>query len=159
MAENSAQNITLIVSNDGAQSDFIHEHRTDLNNLLEQLTGQPGTLTHNKLNWVLGQLSFFILLLVDNRRAGAPVIGMATIDFTETVTKLRAVVEDVIVDDRYRGQGLGGRLLDAMIEIARTRQATSIILTSNSVRVAAHKLYESRGFVRRDTNVFILKLT
>ena len=158
MSEEVRRTSVRLLSDARLERGFIMDRLADFNDLLRQLTGKPGMLTYGKLEVILNQPNFFLLVLIDDDRDGMPIVGMASIDFTDMMNKVRATVEDVIVDDHYRGQGLGGKLLDAMMIIARARQATSIVLTSNPVRTAAHKLYESRGFVKRDTNVFVLKI-
>lgn len=86
------------------------------------------------------------------------IVGMGTLYLNQKIGKLGSYIEDVIVDTAYRGQGLGGRIVEALINAARERGAVSITLTSRSEREAAHKLYEKFGFKKRDTNVFRLSL-
>ena len=67
-------------------------------------------------------------------------------------------IEDVVVGEAFRGQGLGGRLMDELIEIARKRKLARINLTSRPERIASHKLYLKKGFFLRDTGVYRLSL-
>jgi GNAT superfamily N-acetyltransferase len=50
------------------------------------------------------------------------------------------------VDSTARGRGLGRRLCDAVVQYARDRGATEVILSSNTALVEALRLYESLGF-------------
>jgi len=86
------------------------------------------------------------------------IIGMGTLYLNQKIGKLSSYIEDVIVDSAYRGQGIGSKIVDALIEAAREKNALSITLTSRSERAAAHALYEKHGFKKRDTNVFRLTL-
>jgi ribosomal protein S18 acetylase RimI-like enzyme len=67
-------------------------------------------------------------------------------------------IEDMIIDEKYRGQGLGRMLMEELIKIAKKKKAKKINLTSRSQRVEARKLYESLGFELIDTGVFKLDL-
>ncbi len=67
-------------------------------------------------------------------------------------------IEDVIVDEKYRGQGIGRGVMEKLIEIAKEKNIFLIELTSKPQRTSARKLYESLGFEIYDTGVFRLKL-
>lgn len=92
-----------------------------------------------------------ILLVV---RDGERIVGMATLYIIQKLERRTSYLEDVIVSSEYRGQGLGKRLIEEVIRMAQERGAKAISLTTQSKRVAANKLYESAGFMKRDTNVF-----
>jgi ribosomal protein S18 acetylase RimI-like enzyme len=72
-------------------------------------------------------------------------------------TGVRAILEDVIVDESLRGQGIGEALVGRALEIARERGAGGVSLTSNPRRDAANRLYSRMGFVRRETNAYYYK--
>lgn len=55
-------------------------------------------------------------------------------------------IEDVFVEENYRGQGIGSRLVEEMIKEARKRNCYKIILTSRHSKPKVHKLYEKAGF-------------
>jgi ribosomal protein S18 acetylase RimI-like enzyme len=67
---------------------------------------------------------------------------------------LRARIEDVVVDRRARGQGVGTALTRAALDLARERGAGNVDLTSRPSRVAANRLYQQLGFRPRDSNVY-----
>ncbi len=54
-------------------------------------------------------------------------------------------VQELIVDDAYRRQGVGAALLDAAIEWAQARGCVEVCLVTGEGNVAARALYESRG--------------
>jgi ribosomal protein S18 acetylase RimI-like enzyme len=64
-------------------------------------------------------------------------MGMLTLVTFPLATGLRARIEDVVVDERARGQG-----------------ARSVDLTSRTSRAAANRLYQQLGFRLRDSNVY-----
>ena len=73
-------------------------------------------------------------------------------------TGIRSIVEDVIVDEVFRGKGIGEALMHRALDIAHGKGATQITLTSNPRRTAANRLYLRMGFKLRDTNAYIYKL-
>ena len=58
----------------------------------------------------------------------------------------RATVESVRVDTKYRGQGIGERMMRWAIERAREKGCVSMQLTTNLERKDAHRFYERLGF-------------
>jgi ribosomal protein S18 acetylase RimI-like enzyme len=63
-------------------------------------------------------------------------------------------IEDVVVDESYRGRGIGKKLMLHAMEFAKLAGAKSVDLTSRPARVEANKLYRELGFVLRETNVY-----
>ncbi|MGQ0625385.1 MAG: ribosomal protein S18-alanine N-acetyltransferase [Sporichthyaceae bacterium] len=57
-----------------------------------------------------------------------------------------ADVQTIAVDSRAQGRGLGGLLLDALIEQARARGCTEILLEVRVDNTSACALYVGRGF-------------
>lgn len=86
-------------------------------------------------------------------RDSGRIVGMATLATAPLVTGWHGSIEDVVVDQSARGQGIARLLLEAIIDEAQRRGLTTLDLTSRPSRESALRLYESVGFVRRDTNV------
>ena len=59
-----------------------------------------------------------------------------------------AVVEDVCVDERVRGQGIGKAMMRFAMEFARERGCYKLALSSNAAREGAHAFYRSLGFAQ-----------
>ena len=59
-----------------------------------------------------------------------------------------AVVEDVVVDQRCRSQGVGRQMMDHAMAQAREAGCYKLALSSNLKRTRAHAFYESLGFQR-----------
>ncbi len=57
------------------------------------------------------------------------------------------VVESVRVRSDLRGQGYGERLMRHVLDLARSRGAVRVELTTNAQRDAARRFYERLGFV------------
>jgi ribosomal protein S18 acetylase RimI-like enzyme len=68
---------------------------------------------------------------------------------------LRALIEDVVVDESARGQGIGEGLTREAQQLATVLGAGAIQLTSRPEREAANRLYRRLGFEQRKTNVYV----
>ena len=90
-------------------------------------------------------------------RSDNGIIGAANLTVYRVPTGIRAIIEDVIVDESARGQGIGEALVRRCLEIAHTKGASGVSLTSNLKRLAANKLYQKMGFTRRETNAYYFK--
>lgn len=91
-------------------------------------------------------------------RAGDRIVGMLTLAMFPTPTRLRAIIEDVVVDGAARGQGAGAALLREAARLAGAAGAPYVDLTSRPAREAANRLYRSFGFELRETNAYRLAL-
>lgn len=91
-------------------------------------------------------------------RDGEKIIAMALLYTLKRVDETSGCVDDVIVDDAYRGQGIATRLMEHVISVAKERHLKHIDLTSRPSREAANHLYQKVGFVQRETNPYRLKL-
>lgn len=85
------------------------------------------------------------------------IVGVLCLTVYRVPTGIRAVIEDVIVDESVRGRGIGEALVRRGLEIAREKGASGVTLTSNPKREAANRLYQRMGFARRETNTYIFK--
>lgn len=84
-------------------------------------------------------------------RLDGEIVGMATLVSFPLPTGVRGHVDDVVVDESRRGEGIGRRLLDDIIRVAHDRRMRTLDLSSRPSRQAAIGLYESLGFTRRDS--------
>jgi ribosomal protein S18 acetylase RimI-like enzyme len=87
------------------------------------------------------------------------IVGSLTLALFRIPTGIRAWIEDVVVDQAARGQGVGEALNQAALSRARAEGAKTVDLTSRPSREAANRLYKRIGFEQRDTNVYRLKLS
>jgi ribosomal protein S18 acetylase RimI-like enzyme len=85
-------------------------------------------------------------------------VGTLTLAVFRIPTALRAWIEDVIVDDAARGQGVGEALNRAALDKAKALGAKTVDLTSRPSREAANRLYQRIGFDQRETNVYRYEL-
>jgi len=82
------------------------------------------------------------------------IVGTLTLVTFPIPTGYRAWIEDVIVDDSARGQGVGLLLTEEALNRARKTGARTVDLTTRPSRVAAGRLYEKAGFTQRETRVY-----
>lgn len=92
------------------------------------------------------------------RSDGAGVVGMVALVFYDVPTGRRARIEDLVVLEAHRGQGVGEALMRAAMDVARKERAHVLDLTSNPSRTEANELYLKLGFQRWETNVYRLRL-
>lgn len=58
-----------------------------------------------------------------------------------------ALIEDVFVEEGYRGQGWGSRLVKEAISEAKKRGCHKIIMTSRNSNSTVHEWYKKMGFL------------
>ena len=86
-------------------------------------------------------------------------VAIATLSLVATASLgLVGHVDDVVVDEALRGEGIGRLLMEAVHAEARRRGLRHLDLTSRPAREAANALYQSLGYERRETNVYRLRL-
>lgn len=83
-----------------------------------------------------------------------PIVGAACLGVFRTPSGLHAHIEDVIVDESARGQGIGEALVNALLNQARQMGLPGVSLTCNPRRVAANQLYKKMGFKEWKTNSY-----
>lgn len=128
----------------------------ELNLLMQQLCTTCDPLATEKLEFLLqAPGSKLFVALNENQQ----IIGTVSLGIYQIPTTLRCWIEDIVVDEKYRGQQLGEQLVLHAISVARDLGAHYIDLTSRPERVAANKLYQKMGFERRITNVYRKKIT
>ncbi len=119
--------------------------------LIPQLTKAP-IPTRDELEKLLASPSILIVARAPDETG--EIIGAATLGVFRTPSGVHAHVEDVIVDEALRGQGIGEALVRALFEQARALGLPGVSLTCNPRRVAANALYQKMGFKKWETNVY-----
>ena len=121
---------------------------TALARLLPQLSSATPPNASELATIIAGGATVFVA------RVDGAIVGSLTLVMYRIATGLKAWIEDVVVDEAARGQGVGEALNYAAIEEARRHGAKAVSLTSRPSREAANRLYQRIGFSARDTNVY-----
>ena len=118
--------------------------------LLPQLSSSAPPLDEAALEAIIGGPASTVLIA----RSDGLITGTLTLVMFPIPTGLRAWIEDVVVDESARGQGVGEALTQAAIRLAREAGARTVDLTSRPSRVAAGRLYQRLGFETRETRMY-----
>jgi ribosomal protein S18 acetylase RimI-like enzyme len=118
--------------------------------LLPQLSRSAPPLGQAELEAIVGCPADTVLVA---RSAGA-IAGTLTLVMFPLPTGVRAWIEDVVVDEAARGQGVGEALTHEALRLAQEAGARTVDLTSRPAREAAGRLYERLGFTLRDSRLY-----
>ena len=125
-----------------------------LQHLLPQLNPQSHHLTMERLQDVIADPATTLLIVHDDDR----IVGTATVLSHRTPVSIKSRIEDVVIDESVRGQGVGEALVRSCIDVAREHGAEIVELQSARWREAANRLYPKLGFQLRDSNAYRLTL-
>jgi GNAT superfamily N-acetyltransferase len=67
-----------------------------------------------------------------------------------------AVIENVVTDARYRRQGIGAKVMKALLERCWARRCYKVSLTSGFGRAEIHGFYEALGFDKNAKAAFVI---
>ena len=129
------------------------EYHEAMQRFLNQLTTHPMTLTETMFRQLIDSENSHLFFLMKEGQ----IAGMLTVGIYYSPTGGKAWIEDVVVDEAFRGQGLSKQLVAHAIEFTQSKQIPLLMLTSNPKRIAANKLYQDMGFGRKETNVYRMK--
>jgi GNAT superfamily N-acetyltransferase len=102
----------------------------------------PMTHVERQLRRMNDERTIFVAVVP---RAG--VVGWIGVALQEGITDSgRADIEGLVVEDEYRGNGIGRLLVEAAEAWARRRNCASMRLVSNVVRERAHEFYKRLGY-------------
>lgn len=96
---------------------------------------------------------FFVARNSQNRT-----VGMITLIIYRIPYIKKGVLEDIVVDQKFRRQGIGTKLIETAVKKAKNEGAFVIDFTSRPTRLSANQLYKKLGFEQRKTNVYRLQL-
>jgi len=124
----------------------------DVNTLIPQLSKTAKPISSHRLKAIISSQDIHLFLAEEEEL----IIGSLTLVMIRIPTCIKAQIEDVIVDEKYLGKGLGKQLTLHAINFSKENGASLVNLTCSPWRKAANELYKKLGFVRRDTNVYKL---
>ena len=129
------------------------EYHEAMQRFLNQLTTSPMVLTESMFHQLLASENSHLFFIMKDEQ----IAGMLTVGIYYSPTGGKAWIEDVVVDETFRGQGLSKLLVAHAIQFVKSQQIPLLMLTSNPKRIAANKLYQAMGFERKETNVYRMK--
>lgn len=124
-----------------------------LQRLIPQLSTSSQPPTRSKLIELI-ESDTCVLLIARQPERKKQIVGTLTLAVYHTPTKIRAWIEDVVVDRVARKRGIGTRLVQTALKRARSEGARAVDLTSQPWREAANRLYSHLGFIERETTVY-----
>jgi len=141
-----------------AVSEATPELRQALGRLLPQLNPNLPPPDDERLRRIVADPD--VVLLVARDGPASEIVGTTTVIVYTTPFWIKARLDEVVVDDSARGQGVGEALVRAALDIARERGAQIAELQSarTEARESAHRLYERLGFKVRNSDVFRISL-
>ncbi len=132
---------------------YSQKYHEAMQRFLNQLTTSPMVLTESMFQQLLASENSHLFFIMKDEQ----IAGMLTVGIYYSPTGGKAWIEDVVVDETFRGQGISKQLVAHAIEFVKSQQIPLLMLTSNPKRIAANKLYQAMGFERKETNVYRMK--
>ena len=138
----------MIIKNINRFSERVFEA---VSGMLIQLSPDAALLTRDNFKRILAsEGSHLFISELDNKK----ITGMLSIGTYQTPTGIKVWIEDVVVDESYRGKGIGKELMNFAVNYSRSLGAKDVRLTSRPSRIAANKLYSKLGFKKYETNFY-----
>lgn len=124
------------------------------NKLLKELDETSVSLKESDVKEMIGSTANRIFVAKINNE----IIGMITLIIYRIPFAKKGLLEDFVVDEKYRGRGVGTKLIKTAIKQAKKEKVRYLDFTSRPERVIANRLYESLGFKKRNTNSYRIKI-
>ena len=126
-----------------------------VNRLLPQLSKSANLINLEKLHKLCSSECTRLYFA----KEGEFILGMLSLVVFSIPTGTKAWIEDVVVDQKARGKGVGKALMNHALDESKKFGVKSIDLTSRPSRESANKLYQSLGYEVRETNVYRYKFS
>ena len=124
----------------------------DINKLLKQWSDKGYQMKPSYFKKLIKKSH--ILCLYDK----GTIVGTVTLVKVHKLSGLKGSVEHLILDQRYRGRGLGEKLMRFAVQYAKKLKIETLFLTCEPERKIANKLYRKLGFKIKNTNFYQLPL-
>lgn len=124
----------------------------DLNKLVAQLSRHPKVMERGHFQRLLDEAALFVA------RDGERIVGCVEVVVEVVPSKVKGWLEELMVDDEYRGRGIARELVQMAVDYAGQTGCVHLNLTSGEDRGVAHSVYEALGFYRRESAVYRLDL-
>jgi len=129
---------------------------TEITNLLAQLEPTAAPMSVKVLEKVINSTTTFVYIATN---ISNKIVGMITlVSFPKLEGLNKTWIEDLVVDEKYRGQGIAKALIDKAFEKTKSLGVKSVSLTSRPSRTIANAFYKKLGFKIKETNYYKLDL-
>ncbi len=128
-------------------SEELHE---SINRLLPQLSIGI-TISYEQLQRIIDSENSLLFVAKDENN---DIVAMATLVCYDIPTGQKAWIEDVVVDKKCRGKGIGKKIVQEIISFAKKQGIKKVDLTSSYQREKANLLYQKLGFQKRQSNLY-----
>ncbi|MQP26350.1 GNAT family N-acetyltransferase [Sphingobacterium faecium] len=123
----------------------------EISALFKQLSPQKKQLPLTELLKDENPISF-VYCLIDQH-----VAGIASIGTYHVISGTKGWIEDVVVNEQYRGRGIGKKLIEKILEIGHEKKLNEILLYTEDHRKAALNLYKGIGFQAKESKIYYIK--
>ena len=124
-----------------------------VNHLLKQLSPSSPALDFSSIDEAMRT---GIILTLRDASQDDILVGMGMLIPVQKLFYLRGDIEEIVVDQAYRGLGLGRQIVTSLVEKSQDMGMKYVALTSSPNRVEANGLYRSIGFGIPETNLYRL---
>lgn len=135
-------------------TEFSEKEAEEVRSLAKKIGHNYKALTDNDYKHILTSPGSF--LYVAREVSSGKIAGMITLVVVRIPYVKKSSFEDLVVDENYRGKGVGAMLLNQAIKKAKEENAAYIDFTSRPRRIKGNELYKRLGFEQRETNVYRL---
>jgi ribosomal protein S18 acetylase RimI-like enzyme len=132
--------------------DLNPKRETQIANLFKQLGGEK---EQTNLKEVLEDENPITLAYCEYN---TQVIGISSMCTYKVISGKKGWIEDVVVNEQYRGQGIGKKLMEKLLEEGKKKGLTEILLFTEDHRIPAIKLYSDLGFKLKESRIYTLKI-
>ena len=124
-----------------------------LQKLLPQLTINYKSFDQKDLEEILDSQCTRLFTAID-RNSDNQIVGSFSLVIFRIATGRMIRIEDVVVDESRRGEGIGRKMMEHALNLAKKTGNVKIELYSHPTRVAADELYQSLDFKILKANLY-----
>ena len=123
--------------------------KSDYNQVIELWTKSLSNKFDNEINIEhISDPSSITLVSVDNNT----ITGVASLYIIKKLTRTLGLIEDVAVNENYRGKGIGKKLVEKLIGIAADKKCDKTVLNSSEQN---SEFYKKIGFEINEIQMII----
>ena len=123
--------------------------KSDYNQVIELWTKSLSNKFDNEINTDhISDPSSITLVSVDNNT----ITGVASLYIIKKLTRTLGLIEDVAVNENYRGKGIGKKLVEKLIGIAADKKCDKTVLNSSKQN---SEFYKKIGFEINEIQMII----